>query len=109
MNAYFFRKKSRKSLYIILGFGMGFFRDPESQIPIPGIPDRDFYFGRKITKFPGSEFEDLEKIPNEKSRKYRMLGIQDFFGIFYLRDGDFFREMGYPDKKSTLLYITVSN
>ena len=57
-----------------------------------------FYFGLKITKLPGSGFEDLEKIPNEKSRKYRMPGIQDFFGIFYLRDGDFFPWDGIQQK-----------
>ena len=27
-----------------VGFGMGFFRDPESRIPIPEIRDRDFLF-----------------------------------------------------------------
>ena len=52
-----------------VGFGMGFFRDPESRIGI-------FTFGldRKIHKIPqslgsGSGFENPEKIPNEKSRK----------------------------------------
>ena len=58
---------------------MGFFRDPEFRIP--GI----FYFelDRKIPEIPksresGSEFENPEKIPKEKSRKSQNFADRDF-------------------------------
>ena len=59
-------------LLIRVDFGMGFFRDPEFPIPIPGIRKRDFLFWArsKNPEFPGIGFGiwKPQKIP-EKSRE----------------------------------------
>ena len=68
---------------------MGFFRDPESCSPIPGIRDRDFLFLAR-SKNPGDRDRDL-KIPI-KSRKSQNPGDRD-------RD---FKTSKKPRKKSRL-------
>ena len=40
-------KADSRALITRVGFSMGFVRDPESQIPIPGIQDRNFLFWAK--------------------------------------------------------------
>ena len=88
-------------------------------IPNPD-PDLLFWARSKNPEIPGigSGFENPEKNPSEKFRKtsrsefifyprasefFLISGfLSSGFGIFYLRDGDFFRGMGYPDKKPTL-------
>ena len=37
-------KADSRAFITRVGFDMGFVRDPESQIPIPGIQDRNFLF-----------------------------------------------------------------
>ena len=58
---------------------MGFFRDSRSQIPIPGIRDRDFLFWAR------SKNPENPEIP----------------GIFYPRDRDFFSWDGISRQKAT--------
>ena len=106
---------------------MGFFRDPKSNF---GIEIFNFGLDRKISKVPesrgsGPGFEKLEKIPKNPEggdrdlsfrdipkrwcRRIFILGIRDFFGIFYLRDipeifyprnRDFFSWDGIPRQKT---------
>ena len=65
-----------------VGFGMGFFCDPESRSRVFGIGIFNFGLDRKISKIqksPGSgpRFQDLGKIPSAKFRKSRNPGDQD--------------------------------
>ena len=107
-----------------VGFGMGFFRDPASRNPIPGIRDRDllFWARSKNSEIPGigilKPLKNPEKIPSAKSRKSRKdpekipkkcrvknpknpkIGIS--------RGSRFFRGMGYPDKKPSLFYYCIN-
>ena len=78
-------------LLIRVGLGMGFFRDPESQIPIPGIPNRDFLFWA-ISKNP--------EIP-KSSGSGSGLKLLRSPEIFYLRDRDFFSWDGISRQKAT--------
>ena len=51
--------------------------------------------------------QDFRKVPGiyAKSSEIGIFipGFRDSFGIFYLRDRDFFRGIEYPDKKPTLI------
>ena len=98
---------------------MGFFRDPESRSRGFGIGI--FYFGlnKKTRKsrnprksprdFPSWIFNPRASgfVSPEISRNPRDPGFfQDFLPSgsgFFLRDRDFFRGTGYPDKKPTLI------
>ena len=55
-------------LYTRVGFGMRFFRDPESQIPIPGILDRDFLIWARSKNPENSEIPGI-RILISKPRK----------------------------------------
>ena len=102
---------------------MGFFRDPRFGIgifycgldwKIPKIPkSRDFMQNSRVSGFFGvSGFWSPGFFTLGNGIFREILGIRDFFGIFYLRnipgifyprDRDFFRGMVYPDKKPTLV------
>ena len=143
---------------------MGFFRDPESCSPIPGIRDRDFLFLARSKNPENPEIGDRDfeipktfRVKNPESPKIPGIGIycsgisrsggaqklrdlihffgifssRDFYprnfrkiaglliteisglfgifyfrvipGIFYPRDRDIFRGMGYPDKEPPLI------
>ena len=109
-------------LLIKIDLGMGFFRDTLSRIPISGIRDPDFLFWARSKKFRvftvfwrvfglgifTPEIRDFSKFWDLYARDFRKISeIRDFSGFFTFGISRvFFRWMGYPDKKPTLLILT---